>query len=87
MAVDFRRRPVSGPSGVRDRYLGNGSLFDINRRSRNLLTETCNFADLLEKKDFAGFVTVNAQPSGVISSIFLTCQASTEDLEDLLATL
>ena len=52
-----------------------------------MLAEASNFANLLEVEDLPCLVAVNTKTCRVIATVFLARKSSTEDLENLLATL
>jgi hypothetical protein len=87
VAVALGRRTVSSPSCMRDRDLGDECLVDIEVGGGDFLAEAGDFADFLEVRDCTGLVCVNADTGGIVSSVLLASETSTQDLKDLCATL
>lgn len=87
VAVAFRRGAVSGPSCVRNRNLSNVGFLDIELGTSYLLAKTSDLTDFFEVLNRSGLIAINDKTSRVISTIFLTSEASTEDFQNLFAAL
>jgi hypothetical protein len=55
--------------------LGDECLVDVERGRRDFLAETGDFADFLEVDDGAWLIAVNAEPGGIVASVFLAGEA------------
>lgn len=87
VAVDDAGGTMSCPTGVGDGDLGRKFLGDVDIGLGDLLTETGDFANLFEEEGLPGLIAIDADTGGVITTIFLTCKAVTEDFADLFAVL
>jgi hypothetical protein len=87
MAVLGGRRSMCSPTGVCDGHLGNEGLVDVDGGGCDLLAKTSDFSDFFEVYNFAGLIAIGSQTSRVVTTIFLTGETTTEDFQNLLATL
>jgi len=78
---------MSSPSSVCNRDLGNKDLVKVDRRRSDLLAETGDFADFLEKDDFTRFIAISTETSRVVTTVLFTSETATENLQNLLAIL
>lgn len=87
VAIALGGGTVRSPSRMGDRDLGDECLVDIQVGGSDFLAQAGDFADFLEVRDGADLVCVNADACRVVASVFLASKTSTQDLEDLCATL
>ncbi len=87
MAVDRARWAVGCPSGVTHGDLSEGGLCHVDRRLRDEFSETCDFADFLEKDDIAWFVAIDAMPALSYPRYSRRARTVTEDFADGLTIL
>jgi hypothetical protein len=87
VAVTFGRGTMGGPSCMRNRNLSDAAFLDIELGSSDLLAKTCNFANFFEIFDRSRLIAIDHEASRVVSTILLTSEASTQDFQNLFATL
>jgi hypothetical protein len=87
VTVDDRRRAVSCPSRVCDRDLRVENLGGVYIRAGDTLAKTSNFADFLEKKDFAWSIAVDTDAGRVVTTVLLAGETVAEDITNFFAIL
>lgn len=87
VTVDRRGSAVGSPASVGDGDLGEESLARVDIRFCNVLAQACDLSDLLEKKDFSSFVTVDTNACRVVSTIFKALETVAKDVANGFAIL
>lgn len=87
MAILLGRDPVSSPTSVGDRNLGNKGLLHIDSGRSDLLAETSDLAYFFEEDHFTVLIPINTEASRVVSTIFLASKTLAKNFKNLFTAL